>query len=111
VPAGRAITSIYYFRLKRWSCRSGLNCEARVSLHASFVPDSHSKLATAVTRARADHPSFFCYSAPSQISFRLLGRAHSRKRYSVTEPSKSGASLWDVDKKPGLATDGLISDG
>lgn len=86
-------------------------------LHAPPVPDSHSKLVTAVTRARVDHPSFLCYSAPSQSVFEIrcfpgIGSYASRAVLACEEePSKSGASVWDNQEKPVLATVGLDPDG
>jgi hypothetical protein len=73
----------------------------------SFVPDSRSKLATAVTRARVDHPSFLCCSAPSQISSGCWLVRTAGIRCLATNLSKSGASLWYIDKKPRLAAAGV----
>ena len=76
------------------------------------VSDSLSKLVTAVTRARVDHPSFLCYSAPSQTCLPTIGSYASRVVVGCYgEPGKPGASVWDTQEKPGLATAWLESDG
>ena len=82
-----------------------------MSLHATFVPDSYSKLAlplpvpASITRVSCAIP------LPPKISFRLLAGTHSGNWYLATNLSKPGASLWYIDKKPGLATDRIAPVG
>jgi hypothetical protein len=56
-----------YFPAETWELNSS-GPISRPACHYTRRPvsDSPSKLVTAVTRARVDHPSFLCYSAPSQ---------------------------------------------
>ncbi len=69
---------------------SGLILKARVSVHALPAPDSRSKLATAVTRARVDHPSFLCYSAPSHFHFPIWRTRITLSRTCFTKKTRVG---------------------
>ena len=68
----RVITSIYCFRLERLGLAPRVKIQSRMSIHALAAPNSANNVATALTRARVDRPSFsfrFCGAQCSGIEF------------------------------------------